>query len=126
MNSNVLQKLIKRNFVVFRHHQSPVPESTMNYYSSANSYRTFKHNAYPCSTHPKHSSVLHTEVPQRYQQVTKSRNKDRTNNIAIINKDRYKTQREDENTEYVDEELGNFTEDNLEDAEEEGINANII
>lgn len=101
-----------------------MPESTVSYYSSANSYKTFKHNAYPHSTHPKHSSALHTEIPQRYQQITtkSGRNKDRTNNIAIINKDRYKTQQEDRNnTEYVDEELGNFTEDNLEDAEEEGI-----
>ncbi|XP_025073479.1 uncharacterized protein LOC105424740 isoform X2 [Pogonomyrmex barbatus] len=107
-----------------RRRHSPIPESTMSYYSSANSHKTFKHNAYPCSTHPKHSSVLHTEVPQRYQQITKSgRNKDRTNNVAVINKDRYKTQQEDENNaEYIDEELGNFTEDNLEDAEEEAEN----
>ncbi|XP_071626646.1 uncharacterized protein [Temnothorax longispinosus] len=108
-----------------RRHQSPMPEPPMSYYSSANSYKTFKHNAYPCSTHPKHSSALHTEVPQRYQQITtkSSRNNDRTNNV-VVNKDRYKTQQEDENnTDYIDEELGNFTEDNLdEDAEEEGIN----
>ncbi|XP_011687714.1 PREDICTED: uncharacterized protein LOC105449941 isoform X2 [Wasmannia auropunctata] len=107
-----------------RRHQSPMPESTVSYYSSANSYKTLKHNAYP-STHPKHSSAFHTEVPQRYQQITtkSARNKDRTNNVAVINKDRYKTQQEDENTEYIDDELGNFTEDNLgEDAEEEAEN----
>lgn len=102
-----------------------MPEPTMSYYSSANSYKTFKHNAYPYSTHPKHSSALHTEVPQRYQQIaTKSnRNNDRINNV---NKDRYKAQQEDENNiDYIDEELGNFTEDNLEDAEEEGINEGV-
>ncbi|XP_011878703.1 PREDICTED: uncharacterized protein LOC105567990 isoform X2 [Vollenhovia emeryi] len=106
-----------------RRHQSPMPESTVNYYSSANSYKTFKHNAYPCSTHPKHSPVLHTEVPQRYQQITmkSNRNNDRTNNV-MVNKDRYKTQQEDENnTDYIDEELGNFTEDNLEDDAEEEV-----
>lgn len=104
-----------------------MPESTMSYYSTGNSYKTFKHNAYPCSTHPKHSSALHTEVPQRYQHITtkSSRNNDRINNV--VNKDRYKTQQEDENnTDYIDEELGNFTEDNLEeDAEEERINEGV-
>lgn len=116
---------IKSNFVVFRRHQSPMPESAMNYYSSANSYKTFKHNAYP-STHPKHSSALHTEVPHRYQQITTKSNKnnDHTNNV-VVNKDRYKTQQEDENnTDYIDEELGNFTEDNL-DVEEEGTNKGV-
>ncbi|XP_025987309.1 uncharacterized protein LOC105194575 isoform X2 [Solenopsis invicta] len=106
-----------------RRHQSPMPESTVSYFSSENAYKTFKHNAYPCSTHPKHSTALHTEVPQRYQQITtkSSRNKDHTNNVGVINKDRYETQQEDENnTEYIDEELGDITEDNLEeDAEEE-------
>ncbi|KYM99073.1 PREDICTED: uncharacterized protein LOC108777028 isoform X2 [Cyphomyrmex costatus] len=109
-----------------RRHQSPMPESTVNYYSSANSYKTLKHNAYPYSTHPKQSSALHAEVPQRYQQITTktARNKDRIDNVDVINKDRYKTQQEDENnTEYIDDELGNFTEDNLEeDAEEEAEN----
>ncbi|XP_018313489.1 uncharacterized protein [Mycetomoellerius zeteki] len=108
-----------------RRQQSPMPES-VNYYSSANSYKTLKHNAYPYSTHPKQSSALHAEVPQRYQQITtkSARNKDRIDNVDVINKDRYKTQQEDENnTEYIDDELGNFTEDNLEeDAEEEAEN----
>ncbi|KAL0130100.1 hypothetical protein PUN28_002007 [Cardiocondyla obscurior] len=105
-----------------RRHQSPMPESAVNYYPPANSYKTFKHNAYPYSTHLKHCSILHTEVPQRYQQIiTKSnRNNDRTNNV-VLNKDRYKAQQEEENnTDYIDEDLGNFTEDNLEeDVEEE-------
>lgn len=102
-------------------------QSTMSYYSTGNSYKTFKHNTYPYSTHPKHSSA-HTEVPQRYQHIAtkSSRNNDRINNV-VVNKDRYKTQQEDENnTDYIDEELGNFTEDNLEeDAEEERINEGV-
>ncbi|XP_012539397.2 uncharacterized protein LOC105838399 [Monomorium pharaonis] len=100
-----------------RRHQSPMPDSTVSYYSSANSYKPSKYNAYPCSTHPKDPSALYTEVPQRYQQITtkSNRNKDHINNVAVINKDRYKTQQEDENNiDYNDEELGNFTEDNLE------------
>ncbi|XP_018351099.1 PREDICTED: uncharacterized protein LOC108753735 isoform X1 [Trachymyrmex septentrionalis] len=117
------QDTIDKNtsFVIFRRQQSPMPES-VKYYSSANSYKTLKHNAYPYSTHPKQSSTLHAEVPQRYQQTNSARNKDRIDN-DVINKDRYKTQQEDgNNTEYIDE-LGNFTEDNLEeDAEEEAEN----
>lgn len=113
--------------MVFRRHQSPMSESTMSYYNTANSYKTFKHNAYPCSTYPKHPSV-HMEVPLRYQQITtkSNRNTNRVNNV-VVNKDRYKTQQEDENnTDYIDEELGNFTEDNLEeDAEEERINEGV-
>lgn len=112
--------------MIFRRHQSPMPESMMSYYSTGNSYKTFKHNAYPCSTHPKHSSALHTEVPQRYHHITtkSSKNNDRINNV-VVNKDRYKTQQEDENnTDYIDEE-GNFTEDNLEDVEEERINEGV-
>lgn len=103
-----------------------MPEPPMSYYSSANSYKTipFKHQTYPRSTHPKQISPPHVEVPQRYQQInTKSnRNKDYIHNIAVLNKDRYKDQQENENnTRYIDEQSGNFTEDNLEDdAEEEG------
>lgn len=74
--------------------------------------------------HLKYPSAL-TEAPQRYQQnTTKSgKNKDYANNVAVVNKDRYKNRQEDDsNVEYIDEELGNFTEDNLEDdAEEEGM-----
>lgn len=70
------------------------------------------------------------EIPQRYQQTaTKSnRNKDYINNIAALNKDRYKDQQENEDdARYIDEEPGNFTEDNLEDdPEEEGIKCHII
>jgi len=99
-----------------------MPEQAVNYYTSANSYKTLKHHTYPCST-PKNSPVLHTEIPHRYQQTTKSsKNKDYVKNVSGVNKDRYKNQQEDENNVgYIDEELGNFTEDNLEDdVEEEG------
>lgn len=51
------------------------------------------------------------------------KNKDYANNVAVVNKDRNKNRQEDDsNVEYIDEELGNFTEDNLEDdVEEEGM-----
>ncbi|KMQ95144.1 hypothetical protein RF55_4657 [Lasius niger] len=108
-----------------RRHQNPISEPTVSYYSSANSYKTLKHNTYPRSMHLKYPSAL-TEAPQRYQQnTTKSgKNKDYANNVAVVNKDRYKNRQEDDsNVEYIDEELGNFTEDNLEDdAEEEAEN----
>ncbi|EZA55127.1 hypothetical protein X777_05305 [Ooceraea biroi] len=105
-----------------RRHQSPMPESTVSYYSSANSYKTSKHHSYPRSTHPKQTSALHMEAPQRYQQTTmkSNRNKDYISNIAVLNKDRHKDQQENENdARYIDEEPGNFTEDNLEDDPEE-------
>ncbi|XP_029159087.1 LOW QUALITY PROTEIN: uncharacterized protein LOC114931271, partial [Nylanderia fulva] len=104
-----------------RRHQNPISEPTVSYYSSANSYKTLKRNSYPRSMHLKYPSGL-TEVPQLYQQnTTKSgKNKDYTNNVAVVNKDRYKNRQEDDsNVEYIDEELGNFTEDNLEDDVEE-------
>lgn len=77
--------------------------------------------------HSKYSSVV-TEPPQRYQQNTmkSDRNKDYTNNVAVVDKDRLKyknrNQEDESNVEYIDEELGNFTEDNVEDeVEEEGM-----
>lgn len=102
-----------------------MPEQPVSYYTSGNSYKTLKHHTYPCSTHPKNLSALHTEAPHRYQQtITRSgKIKDHTKNVSGVNKDRYKNQQENENNvEYIDEELGNVTEDNLEDdIEEEGI-----
>jgi len=96
-------------------------EPTVSYYSSANSYKI---NTYPRSMHLKYPSAV-TEAPQRYQQNTmkSDRNKDYANNVAVVDKDRYKNRQEDEsNVEYIDEELGNFTEDNIEDeVEEEGM-----
>lgn len=73
--------------------------------------------------HLKYPSTV-TETPQRYQQnTTKSGRKDYANNVAVVDKDRYKNRQEDEsNVEYIDEEVGNFTEDNIEDdGEEEGM-----
>lgn len=102
-----------------------MPEQAVNYYTPANSYKSLKHHIYPCSTHPKNSPAFHTEMAQRYQQTTTrpGKNKDYAKNISGANKDRYMSQQENEiNVEYIDEELGNFTEDNVEDdAEEEGI-----
>lgn len=73
--------------------------------------------------HLKYPSTV-TEASQRYQQniIKSGRNKDYANNV-VVDKDRYKNRQEDENNvEYVDEELGNFTEDNIEDdVEEEGM-----
>jgi len=95
----------------------------MSYYSSSNPYKPFKHHAYPHSAHPKPSSTLDMELPQRYQQnVTKSsRNKDYINNVALLSKDRYKDQQLSQNdARYIDEESTNYTEDNLDDPEEEG------
>lgn len=78
--------------------------------------------------HLKYPSAV-TEAPQRYQQdTTKSgRHKDYANNVAVIDKDRYKNRQEDEsNVEYIDEEVENFTEDNIEDdGEEEGMKCKI-
>lgn len=104
-----------------RHHQKPISEPTVSYYSSANSYKTLKQNTYPRSMHLKYPSAV-TEAPQRYQQdTTKSgRHKDYANNVTVIDKDRYKNRQEDEsNVEYIDEEVENFTEDNIEDDGEE-------
>lgn len=110
--------------MISRRHQSPVAEPTASYYSSTNTYKFPKHHSYPCSTYPKRSSAVRTDTPHRYQStnVKSGRNKDCASNVAAVNKDRYKSQQEDEsNARCVDEELGNFTEDNLEDdAEEEG------
>jgi len=94
----------------------------MNYYSSASPYKTFKHHAYPHSAHPKQSSALDMELPQRYQQSAKSnRNKDYINNVALLSKDRYKEQVNQNDARYIDDESGNYTEDNLDDPEEEGM-----
>jgi hypothetical protein len=101
-----------------------MPEPAMNYYSSANPYKTFKHHTYPHSAHPKKSSTLDMEVPQRYQQsIAKSnKNKDYINNAALLTKDRYKDQQINQNdARYIDEESGNYTEENLDDPEEEGM-----
>ncbi|XP_032672375.1 uncharacterized protein LOC116844651 [Odontomachus brunneus] len=109
-----------------RRHQNPMAEPAVNYYSSANSYKNVKHHSHPCSTYPKHSSAVHTETPHRYQQTKKnpSRNKDYVNDAAVIKKDRYKNQQEGENdTEYIEDVSGNYTEDNLvEDADDEAAN----
>lgn len=96
-------------------------EPTVSHYSSTNSYRTTKRHTCPWPAHPKQSSIPYAETPHRYQQAT--RKKDYSNKAAVVNKDRYKNERMNENNmRYVDEELENFTEDNLEDdAEEEGI-----
>jgi len=110
--------------MICRRHKSPMPEQAANYYTSANSYKTLKHHTYPYST-SKNSPALHTEVPHQYQQTTtrSGKNKDYAKNVSGVNKDRYKNQQEDKNNVgYIDEELGNFTEDNLEDdVEEEGM-----
>ncbi|XP_011155048.1 uncharacterized protein LOC105192544 isoform X2 [Harpegnathos saltator] len=113
--------------VIFRRHQTPVAEAAVNYYPPANSYKNVKHHSHSCSTYPKHSSALHAEAPHRYQPVNakSSRNNDYVaNNAAVMTKDRYKSQPEDEsNAGYIDEASGNYTEDNIEDdAEEEAVN----
>lgn len=114
----------------FRRHQTSMAEPAANYYSSTNSYKNAKHHSHSCPTYPKHSTALHTETSHRYQQVNakSSRNKDYANNSAGIKKDRYKNQQEDENNAgYVDEESGNYTEENLEDdAEEEGTECEYL
>lgn len=95
-------------------------EPSASYYSAAHSYKTpAKHRLYP--TRPKHSAPHHTETPQRYQEAAakSSRNRDYVSSVA--NKDRCKTEQEEENNVgYTDEELGNFTEDNLENDVEDG------
>ncbi|XP_014484878.1 PREDICTED: uncharacterized protein LOC106749700 [Dinoponera quadriceps] len=106
-----------------RRHQISMAEPTVNYYPIENSYKNVKHHNHPCSTYPKHSSALRTETSHRYQQTSakSSRNKDYANNAAVMKKDRFKNQEDENNAVYVDDELGNYTEDNLEDDAEEEV-----
>lgn len=116
--------------MTFRRHQTPVAEPTANYYSPASAYKSMKYHSQSCSTYPKHSAALHTETPHRYQQTNAkpNKNKDYVNDAAVMKKDRYKNQQEDENNaEYIDDELGNYAEDNIEDdAEEEGTECEYL
>ncbi|XP_020290721.1 uncharacterized protein LOC109858148 isoform X2 [Pseudomyrmex gracilis] len=100
-----------------RSHPNSMTEPTASYYSSTNSYKTPKsHHLYPI--HPKYLSALHTKTLQQYQEATMKTG--RSKDYSVTNKDRCKTeQEEDNNVGYTDEELGNFTEDNLENDVEE-------
>ncbi|XP_015184120.1 PREDICTED: uncharacterized protein LOC107070430 [Polistes dominula] len=98
-------------------------EPITSYYSSMNSYKQNKHNNYESPTHTKYTTFQNIE-PHRWTTHNHPRTTPRNklyatnNNIAIVRKSIYKKndlEDDDENVRYAaDEELGNLTEDNVE------------
>ncbi|XP_035733828.1 uncharacterized protein LOC118446824 isoform X2 [Vespa mandarinia] len=95
-------------------------EPVSNYYFTMNSYKQPKHHNCESPTHTKYTTCQNTE-PHRWtshNQTKIPRNKFYTtnNNIAIVRRSNYNKNEleDDEKVRYVDEEMGNFTEDNIE------------
>lgn len=112
---------------VFRKQLNATAEPETNYYSTMNPYKQAKHHNCGSPTHTKYTTCQNTE-PHRWtshNQTKTPRSKIYTtnNSIAIVRRSNYNKNEleDDEKVRYADEEMGNFTEDNVEeDAIEEG------